>query len=293
MRLVVTGRYGQLAQSLADMAGPDLVVIALGRDRLDITDRTAIDRIIAEYAPDVVVSAAAYTAVDRAEDDETAAFSANCNGAYNVAAAAEAANLPVIHLSTDYVFSGDKPAAYTETDHAEPRTVYGRSKLAGEQAVLRANERSVILRTAWVHSPYGVNFLKTMLRLACDKETIRVVSDQYGTPTYALDIASGIVTVARRAVANREADDWRGIFHLVASGETTWAGFAEEIFRVSGKFGGPTARVEPITSADYPTVARRPMNSRLDTTKFSHIFGEALPTWQDGVARCLAAGKLG
>ena len=220
MRLLVTGRYGQLARSLADLAGPDLAVIALGRDRLDITDRTAIDRIIAEYAPDVVVSAAAYTAVDRAEDDETAAFNANCNGAYNVAAAAEAANLPVLHLSTDYVFSGDKPAAYTETDHAEPRTVYGRSKLAGEQAVLRANERSVILRTAWVHSPYGVNFLKTMLRLACDKETIRVVSDQYGTPTYALDIASGIVTVARRAVANREADDWRGIFHLVASGET-------------------------------------------------------------------------
>lgn len=293
MRLLVTGRYGQLARSLADLAGPDLAVIALGRDRLDITDRTAIDQIIAEYAPDVVVSAAAYTAVDRAENDETAAFNANCNGAHNVAAAAEAENLPVIHLSTDYVFSGDKPTAYTETDYAEPRTVYGRSKLAGEQAVLRANERSVILRTAWVHSPYGVNFLKTMLRLARDKETIRVVSDQHGTPTYALDIASGIVTVARRVVANREADDWRGIFHLVASGETTWAGFAEEIFRVSGKFGGPTARVEPITSADYPTVARRPMNSRLDTTKFSYIFGEALPTWQDGVARCLAAGKFG
>jgi len=289
MRLLVTGQNGQVARSLAALGGEDLQVVALGRDVLDITDRDAVDRALAAHHPQIVVSAAAYTAVDKAETDVEAAFAANRDGAANVAAAAAALDLPVIHLSTDYVFSGDKPTPYLETDPTGPRSIYGRSKLAGEQAVLAANPKAVVLRTAWVYSPYGANFLKSMLRLAGDRDVLRIVADQYGTPTYAPDIAAAIVDIARTALDAVDAHEWRGLFHMVATGETNWAGFAEEIFRVSAEHGGVSAGVEPIATADYPTAAVRPANSRLDTTKFANVFGRSLPDWQSGVRRCLTA----
>ncbi|WP_062211053.1 dTDP-4-dehydrorhamnose reductase [Aureimonas sp. AU12] len=289
MRLLVTGRKGQVAQALLGLASAGLEVVALGRPVLDITDRASIDRAIAEHRPDVVVSAAAYTAVDKAESDEAAAFAANRDGAGHVAAAAAAAGLPVIHVSTDYVFSGEKPQAYLEDDATGPQGVYGRSKLAGEAAVAAANPRHAILRTAWVFGPYGNNFLKTMLRLAETRDVLKVVGDQQGTPTYAPDIAAGIVAVAERMVAGPDEAASHGVFHMVAGGETTWAGFAAEIFAHSALDGGPSALVEPITTAEYPTPARRPANSRLDTARFRRAFGHELPTWQSGVERCLAA----
>ncbi|AZO42338.1 dTDP-4-dehydrorhamnose reductase [Mesorhizobium sp. M7D.F.Ca.US.005.01.1.1] len=287
MRILVTGQEGQVARSLAALANEELSVTTLGRPDLDITEAESIARAIELVRPDIVVNPAAYTAVDKAESEAQAAFAVNRDGARNVAAAAAAAGLPVIHVSTDYVFAGNKAAPYIETDATGPTGIYGSSKLEGEQAIAAANEAHVILRTAWVYSPYGHNFLKTMLRLAADRDVLRVVADQHGTPTYAPDIAEGIVAAARKVLSAPESEDWRGIFHMVAQGETNWASFAEEIFAQSARRGGPSARVEPITTADYPTPARRPAHSRLDTTKFRATFGHALPDWENGVARCL------
>lgn len=285
LRILVTGWDGQVAQAMLALEAEDLHVLAVGRPALDLTDIGSIERVIAEVSPDVVVNAAAYTAVDKAESDEDTAFAINAQGAGNAAAAAADAGLPIIHLSTDYVFPGNKETPYVETDSTGPQSAYGRSKLAGELAVAETNPRHAILRTAWVYGSYGNNFLKTMLRLAETRDTLRVVADQHGTPTYAPDIASGIIAVARRLVSDANAP--AGVYHMVSSGETTWAGFAEEIFRRSASLGGAAAKVEPIGTADYPTPARRPANSRLDTTLFTKTFNHRLPSWQSGVERCL------
>ncbi len=295
MKLLVTGRDGQLARSLQALpevggtAGRDVSVVAIGRPELDITDAASVARAIAAHAPDIVVNAAAYTAVDRAESEREAAFRVNRDGAGNVAAAAAQAGLPVIHISTDYVFSGREAGWRREDDATDPQNVYGASKLAGEAAVAGANPANVTLRTAWVYSPYSGNFLKTMLRLAGERERLGVVADQFGTPTYAPDIAQAIVVAARAILAAPRDDAWRGVFHLTASGEASWADFAREIFRQSAALGGPSATVDAITTADYPTPAARPANSRLDNGRFAAVFGHRLPDWRDGVARCLAA----
>lgn len=287
MRILVTGKEGQVAHALAALSGDGVSIVALGRPELDITKPDSIVDAIKAVRPDILVNAAAYTAVDKAEIEEQAAYAVNRDGARNVAVAAAIAALPVIHISTDYVFAGDKSAPYLETDAPGPTGIYGRSKLEGERAVANANAAHVILRTAWVYGPYGHNFLKTMLRLAADRDVLRVVADQFGTPTYAPDIAEAVVVVARKALSEPEGKNWRGIFHMVSEGETNWAGFAEEIFANSAHLGGPTAHVEPITTADYPTPARRPANSRLDMTKFRNTFSHALPGWKSGVARCV------
>lgn len=293
MRLLVTGREGQVAQALLGLDAPGLSVTAAGRPELDLTDAASIREAIALHRPDVLVNAAAYTAVDKAETDEDAAQAVNGEGAGNAAAAAHAAGLPIVHLSTDYVFAGDKSGPYVESDATAPQGAYGRSKLAGERLVAERNPRHAILRTAWVYGPYGANFLKTMLRLAETRDTLRVVADQRGTPTYAPDIANGIVAVAQRMLDRPDASDRQGIFHMVAGGSTTWAGFAAEIFRLSAERGGPSAAVEPIATADYPTPARRPANSRLDTSRFRSVFGHELPAWESGVPRCLDALGIG
>jgi dTDP-4-dehydrorhamnose reductase len=287
MRILVTGRDGQVARALVGLAGPGVVIEALGRPDLDITARASVDRAIHRFGPDILVNAAAYTAVDKAESDEAAAFAVNRDGARKAAAAAAAALIPIIHLSTDYVFSGEGTAPYREDDPTGPAGVYGRSKLEGERAVAAANPAHAILRTSWVYAPWGHNFVKTMLRLAADRDVVRVVADQYGTPTFAPDIAEGILAVARVALAQPEADGWRGVFHMTAGGETTWASFAEAVFAESAALAGPSARVEAITTADYPTPAKRPVNSRLDNSLFRTTFAHALPDWRDGTRRCV------
>ncbi|MCZ0732766.1 dTDP-4-dehydrorhamnose reductase [Phreatobacter sp. AB_2022a] len=287
MKLLVTGRQGQIAQALAGLIRPDVTIVALGRPDVDIRDRISLDRAIARNRPDIVVNAAAYTAVDKAESDSVLAFAINAEGAGHVAAAAEAAGLPVLHLSTDYVFAGDKDDAYRETDPVAPLNVYGRSKHVGELAVAAANPAHAILRTAWVYGPHGTNFLTTMLRLAGERDSLRVVADQRGTPTHAGDLAEAILIAARAVTAAPKAENWRGLFHVAGTGETSWAGFATEIFRQSAARGGPSAHVEPIATADYPTPARRPANSRLDAGRFHTTFGHVLPHWTSGVARCL------
>lgn len=285
MRILVTGREGQVARALAGLASPEIAVEALGRPDLDIRDQASVARAIAAFSPDVVVSAAAYTAVDKAETEEAEAFAVNEGGAANVSRAAAETGLPVIHLSTDYVFPGDASRPYREDDQTGPAGAYGRSKLAGEIAVAKNNPRHVILRTAWVFAPEGNNFPRTMLRLAGDRDTVRVVADQQGTPTYAPDIAEAILTVARVALASPDGEAWRGTFHMTGAGRTTWAGFAAAVFAASAARGGPSARVEPITTADYPTPARRPAYSVLDNSRFAATFAHALPDWEDATRR--------
>jgi dTDP-4-dehydrorhamnose reductase len=291
MRIVVTGREGQVVRSLAERtAGSGIEIVPLGRPELDLAGASSeIIAAITDAKPDIVVSAAAYTHVDRAETDRELAFSINEEGARAVARAALEADVPLIHLSTDYVFAGGKPTPYAEDDPTGPTGVYGASKMAGELAVLTEHRDSVVLRIAWVYSPFGTNFVKTMLRLAGDRDEIAVVADQRGNPSSALDIADGIIAVARNLAASRDPER-RGIFHMAGAGETTWADFAEGIFGASKALGGPTANVRRIATADYPTTARRPANSRLDCSKLARVHGVQLPDWRCSVERVV--GKL-
>lgn len=285
MKIVVSGREGQVVQSLMEKAAqrPDLEVIALGRPELDLADPATIRKAIADAKPDVVVSAAAYTAVDQAEDEPELALAVNAAGAAAVAEAAKACGAPVIHLSTDYVFAGNSDKPYAETDPTGPRSVYGSSKLEGERLVAAANPQHIILRTAWVYSPFGKNFVKTMLRLAETRDGLSVVSDQWGNPTSALDIAEAIIRVVDHLGVKPDFADY-GIYHLAGTGDINWSGFARGIFVESAKHGGPTAEVTDIATADYPTKAARPANSRLSTEKFTTTFGWSMPHWQASLA---------
>ncbi|MER8462630.1 dTDP-4-dehydrorhamnose reductase [Mesorhizobium sp. M1396] len=281
MRLVVTGREGQVAASLleAGQRRAAVEVIAIGRPELDLAKPDTLIEAIAAAKPDIVVSAAAYTAVDQAEDEPDLAFAVNAVGAGKVAEAARRLGVPVIHLSTDYVFDGSKDSAYVETDATAPASVYGASKLAGEQAVASANPSHLILRTAWVYSPFGKNFVKTMLRLAADRDEIAVVADQWGNPTSALDIADAILHAAAM-LHDDKAFDAFGTYNLAGTGETNWSGFARHILDTSRVSGGPWARVRDIATMDYPTKARRPANSRLSSAKFASAFGWNAPEWR-------------
>ncbi len=279
MRIAVTGREGQVAQSLAERAGTAHEVVLVGRPALDLANAATVLPALAEARPDLIVSAAAYTAVDQAEDEPDLANAVNGSGAGAVAAAAARLGVPVVHLSTDYVFDGAKDGDYVETDPTGPIGAYGASKLAGELAVAAATPHHAILRTAWVYSPFGKNFVRTMLRVAETREELTVVADQHGNPTSALDIADAILHAAPQLVSGRS--DVFGVFHLAGTGTTSWAGFARRIFATSAAAGGPSARVRDIVTADYPTRARRPANSRLSSAKFSQTFGWTAPAWQD------------
>lgn len=295
MRLAVTGKQGQVVTSLLERgAAASVEVIALGRPELDLADPASVKAAIAAAAPDVVVSAAAYTAVDKAESEPELAFEVNEVGAGAVAEAAAVLQVPIIHLSTDYVFAGDKADPYLESDPTGPVSVYGASKLAGEKKVAAATGNHAILRTAWVYSPFGANFLKTMLRLGASRDMLRVVADQRGTPTSALDIADAVITVARRLKTDPDPA-LRGVFHLTGGGEGTWADFAEVIFASLETRTGRGVAVERITTADYPTPARRPANSRLSNNKLQLSYGVKLADWdvstRSVVDRLLAAGQ--
>jgi dTDP-4-dehydrorhamnose reductase len=289
MRIAVTGREGQVVQALIERgAAAGHEVIPLGRPVLDLTARAmSIQDALANAAPDMIVSAAAYTAVDRAESERDLAFAINATGAESVAAAACAIGVPLVHLSTDYVFDGAKPTPYVEGDATGPTGVYGASKLAGEELVLAAQPNSAVLRTAWVYSPFGANFVRTMLRLAETRDEVSVVADQRGNPTSALDIADGIIAVATNLAAD-QAPARRGIFHMTGSGEANWAEFAEAIFAASAAGGGPSATVRAIATADYPTAAARPANSRLDCTLLETRHGVRLPDWHGAVEAVVA-----
>lgn len=280
MKIAVTGTAGQVVTSLVERgtaAGHE--VIAIGRPDLDLADPTSVVRALSAAEPDVIVSAAAYTAVDKAETESDLAHAVNGAGPGAVAQAAKALGVPLIHISTDYVFDGTLNRPYVESDPTGPTGVYGASKLAGEQAVLEGHDDSAVLRVAWVYSPFGGNFVKTMLRLAGDRDELGVVGDQVGNPTSALAIADGIIQVATNMVAD-SSPALRGTFHMTAQGEASWADFAQAIFTASAARGGPSASVRAIGTADYPTPATRPANSRLDCGRIARVHGVTLPDWR-------------
>lgn len=284
MRIMVTGKHGQVVSALIERgAASGESIVTVGRPELDFWDSESVKAAIASTEPDVIVSAAAYTAVDKAESEPIEAFAVNADGPKTVAEVARTLGVPVIHLSTDYVFAGDKNTPYVEDDDTGPTSVYGRSKLAGEHNVAAATADHVILRTAWVYSPFGANFIKTMLRLSESHDYLRVVADQYGTPTSALDIADAVLTIANR-LRNDHNPALRGVFHLTGSGSTTWAHFAEAIFTELEKRTGKKVTVEHIPTANYPTPASRPKNSRLSNDKLEKVYGIQLPDWRRSTA---------
>ncbi|KJF72032.1 dTDP-4-dehydrorhamnose reductase [Agrobacterium arsenijevicii] len=288
MRLVVTGKNGQVVSALQALADHNLEIVALGRPELDLAQPDTVSKALRDAKPDVVISAAAYTAVDKAESEPDIAFAVNRDGARAVAQAANELGVPIIHLSTDYVFDGTKAGAYVESDPTGPTSVYGRSKLEGEQAVSESTANYTVLRTAWVYSEYGSNFVKTMLRLGESRDEINVVADQFGCPTSANDIATAIVTIARKLATDPSAH-LRGVFHLSGTGETNWADFAKQLFAFSAENGGKSVIINDITTAQYPTPARRPANSRLDCSKLEEVYGIRLPEWQTSTRAVVAA----
>lgn len=288
MRILVTGKSGQLVQSLAERApGFGAEIITLGRPGFDLADARRGVALVAEVRPDLIVSAAAYTAVDKAESEPELAFAVNAEGPRLLAEAAAGIGVPVIQISTDYVFDGTKSAPWTEADVPAPVSVYGASKLAGEQAVLAASPRNLVIRVGWVYSPFGANFAKTILRLAGERDVLRVVGDQVGGPSSALDLADGVLTVGRNVLAEPDRDDLRGVFHMGAGGEASWADFAGEICAWLALRTGRTVVVEKITTGEYPTKARRPANSRLDSSRLSRAHGFRMPPWRASVAPVL------
>ncbi len=288
MRIGVTGRTGQVAQALIERAPLQACdVITLARPDCDLLDAASIARAVEAAACDIIVNAAAYTAVDRAETEPDLAMAINAEGARQVALAAKAKGVPVIQISTDYVFDGRAERPYREDDAPAPLGAYGRTKRAGELAVAEACTNHVILRTAWVYSATGQNFVRTMLRLGETRSSIGVVADQYGAPTYAPDLADVICAVATQLVAKPDARQLRGIFHATGQGDATWADLADAIFAGAAQRGRPPVQVDRITTADYPTPAQRPKNSRLDMQKLATTYGLKTPDWRASLAICL------
>ena len=292
MKLLVTGATGQVGWELARSLMPLGEVFALDRSRCDLSRPETLAALVAELAPDVIVNAAAYTAVDKAESEEVLATTINGIAVGELARAAKAAGALLVHYSTDYVFDGTKPGPYTEDDPVAPLNAYGRSKLAGEVAIRESGCDHLILRTTWVFSARGGNFMRTMLRLGAEREQLRVVADQHGAPTWARNIADATSHIVARAQHERRDGTFAsGIFNLASAGETNWHGFAEAIFAAARnslpELALKVVSVEPIPASAYPTPAARPPNSRLAADRLAARFGIAMPHWQDALRRCL------
>lgn len=289
-KILVIGKTGQLALSLieqADLSGIDLTCV--GRPELDLGDSDRTYQAIIDHKPDILINAAAYTDVDAAEEHSDLAFAINRDGTQALAKAAKALDIPFLHVSTDYVYSGDLDRPYVETDATSPTGVYGASKLAGEQVALQTHSKTSIFRTAWVFSPYGKNFVKTMLWLGNNKDEVGIVAYQVGNPTYARDIAQALLSVADHIERSGWQEDFGGIFHLAGHGDTSWHGFACENFEQASAMGlsKKPSTIHALTTDQYPTPAVRPVNSRLNCDKLEKTFGIKLPSWQDSLSDCL------
>ncbi len=285
MKLLIIGATGQMAHAFSQTRHPDTDIICMGRAKLDISSPSQIANRLDQIKPDLVINTAAYTDVDRAEQEPEKAYQLNADGARDIAIETERLSCPIIQLSTDYVFDGIVSTDYSEADATAPLNTYGASKLAGEKAVIAANPKHLIIRTSWIYSPIGKNFVKTMLRLARTKDRIEVVEDQFGRPTSASDLATALVQISK-TVLNSQADV-RGIYHLAGSGSASWADFASAIFSDSQALDGPSASVHPIKTANFPTPARRPLRAVLDCGKAEAVFGVTLPPWRSGLKQCV------
>jgi dTDP-4-dehydrorhamnose reductase len=289
MKLLVIGAQGQLARSLVEAAtSQHFDVVPLGRPQFDLLQPESIDGALKLLEPQIVINTAAYTAVDKAEEEPDLTCAINSDGARRVAEACATTKTPLIHISTDYVFDGSKRKPKRESDPTAPINVYGRSKLDGERAVAAICPQHLLLRTAWIYSPFGHNFAKTVLRLAESRSEFNVVDDQIGNPTYAPHLAAGILQIARQILKGGSHSLPWGTYHLAGSGEASWHRLACEVLDRSASLGGRTARVRAITTSQYPTRAKRPADSRLNCSKCTDTFGVTLPEWRSGVADCVA-----
>ncbi|CRM81209.1 dTDP-4-dehydrorhamnose reductase [Pseudomonas sp. 24 E 13] len=286
LKILITGQHGQVSQALQQRLQGLGELVVLGRDQLDLANAEQIRQQVRAHRPDLIINAAAHTAVDQAESEPDAAFAINAIAPGILAEEAKALGIPLIHYSTDYVFDGSKPAPYTENDTPNPLGVYGQSKLAGEQAIAAVGGKYLILRTSWVYSSHGKNFLLTMQRLLQEKPQMRIVADQIGAPTWAGTIADSTRALIERWQAG-DAGEW-GVYHLTAQGETSWFGFAEAIGEQLRAEGKPCAELEAIPSSAYPTPAMRPLNSRLDCSRLQQHWHVSQPQWQDALHECLA-----
>jgi dTDP-4-dehydrorhamnose reductase len=286
--LLVAGASGQVGWELVRRAAAQGVrVQGLSREALDITDAAAVHEAVIDSRPSVVINAAAYTAVDKAESEPDSAYAVNRDGAGNIARACAHAGVPLIHISTDYVFSGDKETPYCEDDPVHPLNVYGASKAAGEALVRQYSSTHLILRTSWVYGVHGRNFVKTILKAAREKSELRVVADQRGCPTAAGDIAEVVLWLVARIGASPKDMQW-GTYHYSGLGVTTWHGFAEAIVKFAGDFPGHSVTVIPITTAEYPVAARRPANSVLGCSRIETAFHVRRRPWQYALREVVA-----
>jgi len=291
MKILLLGRHGQVARELQlTLAGAGELIV-LGHDQLDLAAPAQIRRQVRALKPQLIINAAAHTAVDQAESEPELAFALNATAPGVLAEEAAALGVPLLHYSTDYVFDGSQSAPYDEDDAPNPLSVYGRSKLAGEQAIRAVGGAHLILRTSWVYSLHGRNFLLTMQRLLQERDELRVVDDQIGAPTWAGSIATATAQLVERWRAGR-AGPW-GTYHLCAAGETSWFGFAGAIAERLREQGKPCARLLPIPSSAYPTPARRPLNSRLSCARLHADWGVQLPDWRSALRDCLATQQAG
>jgi len=286
LRILITGQHGQVSQALQHSLKDLGELIVVGREQLDLGQPESIRAVVRELKPGLIINAAAHTAVDQAESEPDLAFAINATSPGVLAEEAAALGIPLIHYSTDYVFDGSKDGPWTESDTPNPLGVYGRSKLAGEQAIEKAGGQYLILRTSWVYSLTGRNFLLTMQRLLQEREKLTIVADQIGAPTWA-----GAIAQSTRQLIECWRDGkpgaW-GVYHLTAAGDTSWFGFAQAIGQQLSKAGKPCATLEPIPSSAYPTPAKRPLNSRLDCSRLAREWGVSQADWHDAMLECLA-----
>jgi len=286
--ILVFGGGGQLGRALAESgqsSSTEAVVVVLERSAADITNADDVMRVFEKFRPAVVINAAAYTAVDAAESHEAMAFRSNAMGPHNLALACAGAHIPLLHVSTDYVFPGTGEVPWSPADPIAPVNAYGRSKLAGEWAVQAAHRHSYIFRTSWVFSPWGNNFVKSMLRLGAARAELAIVNDQHGCPTYALDLAATLLKIAAGLLQGQSFTP--GIYHFSNTGATTWFDFANAVFEIAARSGYVRPRLRPITTAEYPSPAARPQWSVLDCRATIRHFGLTIPAWRDALQRCM------
>jgi len=279
-KFLITGAKGQVGYCLTHQLQGKHEILAVDRDELDITDQSAVKNVVENFRPDVIINAAAHTAVDRAETEVELSESINVKGPQYLAEAAKSIDAAILHISTDYVFDGQREGKYKETDATDPQGVYGKTKLEGEQAVAKANDKFIVLRTAWVFGEHGNNFAKTMLRLAKTRDTLGVVTDQIGGPTYAGDIATVLIQIAEKIINGENVE--YGIYHFTGEPYVSWYDFAKAIFTeaVLQNVLEKSPIVNAISTADYSTLAKRPANSCLDLTKIQQVFGIQPSDWQ-------------
>ncbi|MBU1777334.1 MAG: dTDP-4-dehydrorhamnose reductase [Gammaproteobacteria bacterium] len=290
-RILLTGKHGQVGWELQRALGTSADLTALDQDELDLADAEAIRRTVRELRPEIIINPAAYTAVDKAESDVDLAMAVNGVAPGVLGEEARKLGAAMVHYSTDYVFDGSKPSAYTEEDEPNPQSVYGSTKLFGERAVRASGCKHIILRTSWVYGVHGGNFVKTILRLAKERDELRIVADQFGAPTWARDIANATVL----ALTAWQMSDWDaelgGLYHLTGGGRTNWHGFAEEIVQQARKYDAALADkalvIKPIATHEYPVPAKRPANSVMANDRIRDTFGIVMPEWQESVAECV------